>query len=30
MLKGDQLTAFAQNEVAKWSDLVKQSGARVE
>jgi tripartite-type tricarboxylate transporter receptor subunit TctC len=30
MLKGDQLTAFAHNEVAKWSELVKQSGARVE
>ena len=29
-LKGDALTAFAQNEVAKWTDLVKQSGARVE
>jgi tripartite-type tricarboxylate transporter receptor subunit TctC len=29
-LKGDQLTAFAQREVAKWSDIVKQSGARVD
>ncbi|HEY0441967.1 MAG TPA: tripartite tricarboxylate transporter substrate binding protein [Xanthobacteraceae bacterium] len=29
-LKGEQLTAFAQNEVVKWSDLVKRSGARVE
>ena len=29
-LKGDQLTAFAHNEVAKWTNLVKQAGARIE
>ena len=29
-LKPDQLIAFAQTEVTKWSDLVKRSGARVE
>jgi len=29
-LKGDELMTFARNEVAKWTDLVKKSGARVE
>jgi tripartite-type tricarboxylate transporter receptor subunit TctC len=29
-LSGDQMNAFAKNEVAKWTDLVKISGARAE
>ncbi|RAI40098.1 Bug family tripartite tricarboxylate transporter substrate binding protein [Rhodoplanes roseus] len=29
-LKGDELTAFTRTEVAKWTDLVKASGARID
>ena len=29
-LTSDQLTAFTQNEVAKWTEIVKQAGARIE
>jgi tripartite-type tricarboxylate transporter receptor subunit TctC len=29
-LKGDELTAFGRNEIAKWADLVKRSGAQVD
>jgi tripartite-type tricarboxylate transporter receptor subunit TctC len=30
LLKGDELTAFGRNEIAKWSELVKRSGAQVD
>jgi tripartite-type tricarboxylate transporter receptor subunit TctC len=30
LLKGDELTAFSRGEIAKWSELVKRSGAQVD
>ncbi|HEX7890199.1 MAG TPA: tripartite tricarboxylate transporter substrate binding protein [Ramlibacter sp.] len=30
LLKGDELTAFGRGEIAKWSELVKRSGAQVD
>lgn len=30
LLQGDALTAFGRNEIAKWSELVKRSGAQVD
>ena len=30
VLKGDELAAFGRNEIAKWSELVKRSGAQVD
>lgn len=30
LLKGDELTAFGRAEIAKWSELVKRSGAQVD